>query len=68
MRPLYINPYRNVGTDTSDAADGSPSRALQEDGWEIPMEITQVSKEIKPYIKKELICTMEKQISITGSK
>ena len=48
---MYIAPHRNAGANTNDfdAGDRSPSRALQEDGWENPMELTQVSKEIKPY-------------------
>ena len=48
---MYIAPHRNAGANTNDfdAGDESPSRALQENGWGNPMELTQVSKEIKPY-------------------
>ena len=46
---VYIAPHRNAGANTSDAEDRDPSRALQEDGRMNPMEIIQVSKEIKPY-------------------
>ena len=48
---VYIAPHRNAGANTNDVdvEDRSPSRALQEDGWVNPMELTQVSKEIKPY-------------------
>ena len=48
VRSNTVSPVmRNVGTYTSDAEDGMG--ALQEDSWENPMELTQVSKEIKPY-------------------